>query len=167
MYSIFIDNVWNANCVRAVAFIFDSQTDVLESKVLRQKMSSPRRDSKPQRSDSYRTLYAFELLGRSDIYDPVYLNTYALMTCCSMKLLILNGAYMWYDMSPAISWDYAFWPIPHYGTTSVIADFIIAKYPVRSHGGTSHSFLLKKVLIQSAFPDYGHTELIFISQLKR
>ena len=42
-------NIWNVNCVRATAFIFDTQTDVLEqvSKFLRQKLSLPEGDSNP------------------------------------------------------------------------------------------------------------------------
>ena len=51
-------NMWNVNCARATAFIFDTRTGVLEkvSKILRQKMSRPEGDSKPQPSDSCRIL---------------------------------------------------------------------------------------------------------------
>ena len=47
-------NIWNVNCSRAVAFIFDPRTDVLVkvSTFLRQKMSRPEGDSNPQPSDS-------------------------------------------------------------------------------------------------------------------
>ena len=51
-------NIWNVNCVRATAFIFDTRTVVLVKvlKFLRQKMSRPERDSNPQPSDSCRML---------------------------------------------------------------------------------------------------------------
>ena len=43
-------NIWNVNCARATAVIFDTQTDILVkvSKFLRQKMSRPEGDSIPQ-----------------------------------------------------------------------------------------------------------------------
>ena len=51
-------NIWNVNCARATAFIFDTRTGVLGkvSKFLRQKMSRPEGDSNPQPSDSCRML---------------------------------------------------------------------------------------------------------------
>ena len=51
-------NIWNANCVQATAFIFDTPAGVLVkvSKFLRQKMSRPEGDSNPQCSDSCRML---------------------------------------------------------------------------------------------------------------
>ena len=47
-------NIWNINCARATAFIFDTRTDVLVKvwKFLRKKMSRPEGDSNPQPSDS-------------------------------------------------------------------------------------------------------------------
>ena len=47
-------NIWNVNCARATAFIFDTRTGVLVkvSKFLRQKMSLPEGDLNPQLSDS-------------------------------------------------------------------------------------------------------------------
>ena len=46
-------NIWNVNCARTTAFIFDTWTDVLVkvSKFMRQKMSWPEGDSNPQPSD--------------------------------------------------------------------------------------------------------------------
>ena len=51
-------DIWNVNCARATAFIFDTRTDVLAkvSKFLRQKISRPEGDSNPQSSDSFRML---------------------------------------------------------------------------------------------------------------
>ena len=51
-------NIWNASCARATAFIFDTRMDVLVnvSKILRQKMFRPDRDSNPQPSDWCRML---------------------------------------------------------------------------------------------------------------
>ena len=48
--------IWNVNCARATASVFDSRTDVhvKVSKFLRQKMSRPEEDSSPQPSFSYR-----------------------------------------------------------------------------------------------------------------
>ena len=42
-------NIWNVNCARATAFLFDTRTGFLVkvSKVLRQKMSRPERNSNP------------------------------------------------------------------------------------------------------------------------
>ena len=42
-------NIWNINCARATAFIFDTRTGVFVkvSKILRQKMSRPEGDSNP------------------------------------------------------------------------------------------------------------------------
>ena len=42
-------NIWNDNCARATAFIFDTRTDVIVkvSKFLRHKMSRPEGDSNP------------------------------------------------------------------------------------------------------------------------
>ena len=50
--------MWNANCARTTAFIFDTRTGVpvKMSKFLRQKMSPPAGDSSPQSSDSCRML---------------------------------------------------------------------------------------------------------------
>ena len=60
MYIYFLsrDNIWNFNCARATAFIFDTRTGVLVkvSKFLKQKMSRPERDSNTQPSDSCRIL---------------------------------------------------------------------------------------------------------------
>ena len=46
--------IWNVNCARTTAFIFDTRTGVLVkvSKFLRQKMSRPEGDSNPQPSDT-------------------------------------------------------------------------------------------------------------------
>ena len=54
-------NIWNVNCARATAFIFDTRTGVLAkvSKFLRQKMSRPEGDSNPQPSDSCRMRLTF------------------------------------------------------------------------------------------------------------
>ena len=62
-YSWSKDNIWNVNCARERAFIFDKRTDVLVkvSKFLWQKMSRPVSDSKPQPSDSCWMLKPFEL----------------------------------------------------------------------------------------------------------
>ena len=51
-------SIWNVNCARATAFIFDTRTGVpvKVSKFLRQKMSRPEGGSNPQPSDSYRML---------------------------------------------------------------------------------------------------------------
>ena len=50
--------IWNVNCARAIAFIFDTRTGVLGkvSKFLRQKMSRPEGDSKSETSESCRML---------------------------------------------------------------------------------------------------------------
>ena len=52
-YTYFWSNIWNVNCARTTAFIYDTRTGVLVkvSKFLRQKMSRPERNSKPQSSD--------------------------------------------------------------------------------------------------------------------
>ena len=49
-------NIWNVDCARATAFIFDTWTGVLVkvSKFLKQKISLPKGDSNPQPSDSCR-----------------------------------------------------------------------------------------------------------------
>ena len=51
-------NIWNVNCARATAFIFDTRAGVLVkvSKFLSQKMSRPEGYSNPQSSDSCRML---------------------------------------------------------------------------------------------------------------
>ena len=51
-------NIWNVNCARATAFIFDTRMGVLVkvSTFLRQKISRPEGDSNPQHSDSCRML---------------------------------------------------------------------------------------------------------------
>ena len=69
-------NVWNVNCARATAFIFDTRTGVLVkvSKFLRQKMSRPEGNSNPQPSCSCRMLEPIELSG-PDICCPMFLNT--------------------------------------------------------------------------------------------
>ena len=63
-------NIWNVNCARATAFIFDTRTGVLVkvSKFLRQKMSRPERDSKPQSSDSCRMLIVSHETNRLSVH---------------------------------------------------------------------------------------------------
>ena len=53
-------NIWNVNCARATAFIFDTRTGVLVkvSMFLRQKISRPEGDSNSQSSDSCLTYWA-------------------------------------------------------------------------------------------------------------
>ena len=57
-------NIWNVNCARASASIFDTRTGVLVKvlRFLRQKMSWPEGDSNPQPLDSCRMLY-LSMLG--------------------------------------------------------------------------------------------------------
>ena len=51
-------NIWNVNCARATAFIFDTRTGVLVkvSKFFRQKMYRPEGDSNTEPSDSCRMI---------------------------------------------------------------------------------------------------------------
>ena len=69
-------NIWNVNCARATAFIFDKGTGVLGkvSKFLRQKISRPEGDSNLQPSDWCRMLKPIELSG-PHICGPMLLNT--------------------------------------------------------------------------------------------
>ena len=69
-------NLWNVNCARATAFIFDTRTGVLwkVSKSLRQKMSRPEGDSNLQPSDSRRMLYLI-VLSVPDICCPMLFDT--------------------------------------------------------------------------------------------
>ena len=94
-------NIWNVNCARATALIFDSRTDVpvKVSSLWDEKMSRPEGKSNPQPLDS------FELSG-PDIRCPMALNTGSRSTsfevCLEFLLTIvsLDLAYQISDTNP-------------------------------------------------------------------
>ena len=85
-------NIWNINCARATALIFDTRIDVLVkvSKFLSQKMPRPEADSSPQPLDSCRMLLPFEFYSYLLHYHGNDENTLFCLICYHMRIAIVQ-----------------------------------------------------------------------------
>ena len=107
-------SIWNVNCARATAFIFDIRTDVLVkvSKYLRQKMSRPEGELEPSGCH-----FICHFNPSSVFLYIIYINNWFITLLCTLKLYIC-------DMStPYLNQDDELWTITN-GTWVVTSAYL-------------------------------------------